>query len=256
MIKSRVYLAGLALAVAAAAAHADVSVTPTVVSDYDFRGYTQSGKDPALQIGLDYSGGPIHVGAWTSNINFGPGSAKTELDFLADYSFGSDATAKFNTGIVYYTYPGHEGLTYPEAWISATKGWFSVAYHYGWAWPDYTVSNPSADTNAEASYAEGNVTVPIGGTGFSVAGHVGYSFGQYWNHVDLDAKAAGVSGSGEYVDWSVAVSKSFGNFNAALKYVDSNGVDFSTSSGPYKDIFSNDGRVILSVSTTLPWATK
>jgi uncharacterized protein (TIGR02001 family) len=238
-MKSRVYLAGLALTVAAVAAHADVSVSPSLVSDYDFRGYTQSGKDPALQISLDYSNGPIHVGAWTSNINFGPGDARTELDLLADYSFGSDDTVKFNTGVVYYTYPGHDIWTYPEAWISASRGWFSLAYHYSWAW---------SGTDYAASYVEGNVTVPIGSTGFSVGGHVGYSFGSYWSQV---GQLAG--DTGEYTDYSVSVSKSFGHFNAALKYVDSNGIDGSSTSGPYKDIFSNDGRVIFSLSTTLPW---
>jgi uncharacterized protein (TIGR02001 family) len=240
MIKSRVYLAGLALAVAAAAAHAGVSVTPAITSDYDFRGYTQSGKDPAVSVSVDYSDGPIHVGAWTSNVNFGTGDAKSELDLLVDYSFGSDEFAKFNTGIVYYTYPGHDVWTYPEAWISASKGWFQVAYHYSWAW---------SGTTQEASYVEGNVTVPIADTGFGVVGHVGYSFGQYWSAVG-DAFAD----TGDYTDYSIAVTKSFGNFAFNLKYTDSNGVDFSTDSGPYKDIFSNDGRVILSVSTTLPWA--
>jgi uncharacterized protein (TIGR02001 family) len=226
MIKSRVYLAGLALAVAAAAAHADVSVTPTVVSDYDFRGYSQSGKNPALQIGVDYSSGPIHAGAWTSNIDFGPGDAKSELDLLADYTFGSDETVKVNTGLVYYMYPGHDVWTYPEAWAIASKGWFSVGYAYSWAW---------SGTNAEASYVQGNVTVPIGDTGFSVTGHAGYSFGQYWSDF-------------EYVDYSVGVAKSFGNFNTSLKFV---GSDQDTIKA---DVFNNEDRVILSVSTTLPWA--
>jgi uncharacterized protein (TIGR02001 family) len=226
MIKSRVYLAGLALAVAAAAAHADVSVTPTVVSDYDFRGYSQSGKNPALQIGVDYSSGPIHVGAWTSNVDFGPGDAKSELDLLADYTFGSDDTVKVNTGVVYYTYPGHDVWTYPEAWVTASKGWFSAGYAYSWAW---------SGTDKEAHYVQGNVAVPIGDSGFSVTGHAGYSFGPYWTDY-------------EYVDYSVGVSKSFGNFATALKFVASDQTVIKS------DVFNNEDRVILSVSTTLPWA--
>ncbi|MFO1265469.1 MAG: TorF family putative porin [Rubrivivax sp.] len=225
-MKSRVYLAGLALSVAAVAAHADVSVTPTVVSDYDFRGYSQSGKNPALQIGADYISGPIHIGAWTSNVDFGPHDAKSELDLLADYTFGSDDTVKFNTGVVYYMYPGHDVWTYPEAWVTASRGWFSLGYAYSWAW---------SGTSDEASYIQGNVTVPIGETGFGVAGHVGYSFGQYWS-------------SYEYTDWSLGVTKSFGNFNVALKYVGSDQVEITS------DVFNNQDRVLLSVSTTLPWA--
>ena len=233
MSKSRVHMAGLALAVAAALAHADMSVTPTVVSDYDFRGYSQSGKKPALQLGLDYSSGPIHVGAWASNIDFGPGEARTEVDVLADYSFGSDDTVKMNTGVVYYTYPGHDEWTYPEAWVSASKGWFSAAYHYGWAWS--IVSSGHSVDKKTGSYAEGNVAVPIGTTGFSVTGHVGYSFGQYWS-------------GNEYVDYSVGVAKSFGNFVTALKLVTSDQRVIKS------DYFNNEDRLILSVSTTLPWA--
>lgn len=231
-MKSRVYLAGLALTVAAYAAHADVTVSPSLVSDYDFRGYSQSGKSPALQIGLDYASGPIHVGAWTSNVDFGKGDAKTELDLLADYSFGSDETVKFNTGVVYYTYPGHDEWTYPEAWVTATRGWFSLGYHYGWAWP--VVSAGHGVDSLEGSYIEGNVTVPLGDSGFSAAGHVGYSFGQYWSSI-------------EYTDWSLGVSKTLGKFNVALKYVGSDQVE-NTS-----DVFNNQDRVILSVGTTLPW---
>jgi len=233
-MKSRVYLAGLAMAVAAMAAHADVSVSPTLVSDYDFRGYSQSGKDPALQISLDYSSGPIHVGAWTSNVNFGKRDAKTELDFAADYSFGSDETVKFNTGVVYYTYPGHDEWTYPEAWISASRGWFSLGYHYGWAWPIVDTASHTQVDSMDGSYVEGNVTVPLGESGFSVAGHVGYSFGQYWS-------------SYEYTDWSLGLSKGLGKFNVALKYVGSDQVENSS------DVFNNQDRVILSVGTTLPW---
>jgi uncharacterized protein (TIGR02001 family) len=233
MMRLRVYLAGLALALAAAVAHADVSVTPALVSDYDFRGYSQSGKSPALQIGLDYSSGPIHVGGWTSNIDFGPGDAKTELDLIADYSFGSDALANFNAGVIYYTYPGHDEWAYPEVWLSASKGWFSLSYYYGWAWP--VVADGRNVDSQDGHYVEGSVTVPIGDSGFDVTGHVGYSFGQFWT----DA---------EYADYSVGVSKSFGNFSAELKFVGSSQDTIKS------DIFNNEDRVILSVSTTLPWA--
>ena len=54
MIKSRVLLAG-ALLVAAGAANAGVTVTPAVVSDYDFRGISQSAKDPAFQLSVNYT---------------------------------------------------------------------------------------------------------------------------------------------------------------------------------------------------------
>ena len=48
MFKARAILAGLTLA-AAATAQAGLSVTPAVVSDYDFRGISQTAAEPALQ---------------------------------------------------------------------------------------------------------------------------------------------------------------------------------------------------------------
>ncbi|MFT3907581.1 MAG: TorF family putative porin [Steroidobacteraceae bacterium] len=227
MTKARVYLAGIALAAAASAAQADITFTPTLTSDYDFRGYTQTAKDPAMQLGVDAVSGPIHVGAWGSNVNFG--SSSTELDFVADYTFGSDDSFfKTNTGLVYYTYPGaYTTGSYPEIWVSLSHGWFSVAEHYSWDW---------AGLGTDANYIEGNLSIPLGDSGFGVSLHGGYSSGQYW---DTD----------DYTDYSIGVTKSFGAFNFALKYVDSNATyDKST------DVFSADGRAILSVSTTLPWA--
>lgn len=232
-MKSFVLASGLALTMVAVAARAELSVTPAVVSDYDFRGFSQSGKDPALQVGVDYTTGPFHIGAWGSNVDFGPGDAKGELDLLADYSFGSDETLNLNTGIVYYVYPGHDEWNYPEVWINASRGWFSASYYYGWAWP--IVSDGDRVDTQSGHYLSGEMTVPIGESGFDVTAHVGYSFGSYWTDY-------------EYTDYSVGVAKSFGHFDAELKYVGSDQVENED------DIFNNEDRLILSVSTTLPWA--
>jgi len=54
MIKSRITLAGALLAVAGAA-NAGFSVTPTVTSDYDWRGISQTMEDPAFQLGVNWT---------------------------------------------------------------------------------------------------------------------------------------------------------------------------------------------------------
>ncbi|HEY0683296.1 MAG TPA: TorF family putative porin [Steroidobacter sp.] len=48
-------LAAMSLLTLSAAANAGVSSTWTLVSDYDFRGITQSAQDPAVQASLDYA---------------------------------------------------------------------------------------------------------------------------------------------------------------------------------------------------------
>ena len=48
-------LATLGLLAAAAAAQAEVSSTWTLTNDYDFRGASQSAKDPAVQASIDWA---------------------------------------------------------------------------------------------------------------------------------------------------------------------------------------------------------
>ncbi len=51
---------------------AQFSSTWTAVSDYDFRGFSQSAKNPALQASADYAFGEsgFSMGAWASNVDF------------------------------------------------------------------------------------------------------------------------------------------------------------------------------------------
>ena len=51
---------------------AQFTSTWTAVSDYDFRGFSQSAKGPALQGSADYAFGEsgFAVGAWASNVDF------------------------------------------------------------------------------------------------------------------------------------------------------------------------------------------
>jgi uncharacterized protein (TIGR02001 family) len=235
MIKARVLLAGISLA-AASAAQAGLSVTPTVTSDYDFRGISQTAAQPALQLGVDYSGGPFHVGAWASNIEWGPSyKGTTELDVLADYTFGSDATAKVNVGIVDYTYPRMTDQNTPEAWVTVSKNWFSGSVHYANDW----------FTLGKSWYVEGNGTFPIGKSGFSVLAHIGNSSGTAWKGI-------------EYTDYSVGLSKGFGNFTGTVKYIGSDAAELNSAQSlavyGKKNVFETRDRVVLSISTTLPWA--
>jgi len=235
MTKGRVYLAGLTLAVVATAAQADITFTPAVVSDYDFRGVSQNAKDPALQLGVDTTSGPIHVGAWTSQVNFGGSS--TEIDWVADYTFGGEETVKWNSGIVYYTYPG--GVSYPEVWFMGTKGWFSAAVRYSHDW---------ANTSQDAAYFEGNVAFPLGDSGFSVTAHYGMSDGQAFTYATSPTTEFDAS----YSDYSIGVAATLGKFNLALKWVD-NDIDDDSPLFSTDDVLNTEDRVILSVSTTLPW---
>jgi uncharacterized protein (TIGR02001 family) len=261
MISIRTQLAGLALVGLATVAQAGVSVTPALTSDYDFRGITQTANDPAFSVGVDYYTGPVHLGAWTSNVQFDSsetsqkffGAKHTEIDYIVDYSGGDDKTFKYNFGFVDYTYPGQTYFDFPELWVTLSKGWLSGSLHYSWDWNGASIiSAATGGPGASAYYVELNGSWPIGGSGFAISAHAGDSWGDYWDNY---------GNTGSYQDYNVGLTKSFGNFNFALKYIDTSSYwdssDKKPSLGaPNEDVASGKGRAVLSVSTTLPWASK
>ncbi|MFM1885569.1 MAG: hypothetical protein RL026_726 [Pseudomonadota bacterium] len=232
MTQSKILLAGALLAFAGAAS-AEVSVTAALTSDYDFRGITQTAEDPAFSLSLNYAhDSGFYAGLWGSNVEFGPGDPSIEIDAFAGFS-GGDAEESFgyDIGAVYYTYQGLSEANTPEIYAGISKGWFAGKLWYSW---DF------GGVGDSAYYVETNGTWGLP-SDFSLLAHVGYSGGSYWDNAN----------GGGYFDYSVGVSRSFGNFDVALKYVD--GSDLP--SGPSK-VFSTDGKIWASISTTLPWGAE
>ena len=66
-----------------------------IVSDYVFRGVTQTTNNAAIQGGLDWdTGAGFHFGTWASSINFNDGNkATTEVDLYGGYGGASWATS-------------------------------------------------------------------------------------------------------------------------------------------------------------------
>ena len=88
MIKSRIAAGAALLAVAGVAGAGSFSVTPTIASDYDWRGFSQTDPDQdgdvAFQLGGTYSfDNGFYVGAWGSNVDFG--ASKPDFCALADF---------------------------------------------------------------------------------------------------------------------------------------------------------------------------
>ena len=101
---------------------ASVSVNLAVTTDYVFRGYTQTGEDAAVQGGLDWADSSgWYVGAWASNIDFGPGDdASIEVDIYGGYAWEANDVS-YDVGLLYYAYPGADsssGYDFIEAYAS------------------------------------------------------------------------------------------------------------------------------------------
>lgn len=226
-------LAALGLLGAATAANAEVSSTWTLTNDYDFRGASQSAKDPAIQGSIDYAADSgWYVGAWGSNVDFGD-DIDYEVDLYTGFSGGVEDGLGWDVGFVYYAYPDDSDANYPEIYGKLNYGLFSGGLYY---------SNDWINSGENSIYLTGDVSVPLP-QDFSLNLHAGYSTGDYFS--DLHT---------EYFDYSVGVGYTVGNFDLGLKYVDTS-LDDGDEWFSGDDINNTEGRVIFSISTTFPWAT-
>jgi uncharacterized protein (TIGR02001 family) len=266
-------LAGLgivALALASGAAYSEVSSTVTVASEYDFRGITQSALDPAFQASLDWSGeSGLYASLWGSNIDFGnyvpddayipPGGLdpdaepeeesvdlNVEVDAVLGYAGSFTEDLGYDAGVTYYKYlgGGNNGdidYNYFESFAGVSYKILSTKVWYAW---DFSNSGDSA------WYAEANVDYPLPYE-LGLALHYGYSGGDYWTNDD--------NGLSEYYDFSVGLTRSFGRFDFAVKYIDGSDLKDSDCSRSAVScggdpVFSSQAVVFASISTTFPWA--
>lgn len=231
----------LGLLTIAGAANAEVSSTWTLTNDYDFRGNTQTAKDPAVQASLDYAAdGGWYIGAWASNVDFGD-ETDYEIDWYTGFSGESEGGLGWDVGLVYYTYDESD-LNYPEIYGGVTYQWFEGKIWYSNAFSGDAAEDAARENTGSADtaawYVEGNATIPLPAD-FSLLLHAGLSTGDYWDNVAGD----------DIIDYSIGVGYTAGNFELGLKYVDTDAGDAEIT----EDVFNNEGRVIFTVATTFPW---
>jgi len=210
-------LAALGLMTMAGIAQADVTGTATIVSDYDWRGWTQTNYNPALQMSIDYaSAGGWYVGAWGSNIDWIDDDSKTEVDFYTGFKGATDGGLGWDVGVVYYSYPGASDVNTAELYgkLSYSVVTGQVAY-----------TDNYFDSGEAAYYVALDAAIPTGPLSLNL--HAGMS--------DGDAFTDSVS------DYSIGVSYTASKLTLGMKWVAQDSDGFS------------DDRVILSLGTALPW---
>jgi len=214
-----------ALIAATGAAQAEVSANIAAVSDYIFRGVSQTSK-AAVQGGLDFSDeSGLYAGTWMSNVNFGGGQ---EVDLYA--GFGAEANGiGYDVNVLYYWYPDSGGdqtgseLDYAEVTGGLSFGPASVSVSYT-IWGE-TNSGPFEDGDL---YYKAGVDLPVGdalGNGLSSNVFVGY-----YDFNDTSGDAA------SYLHWGASVAKDAGDFGSvSVNYEQTDGdknQPVATADGP------------------------
>ena len=197
-------LAALAVALAAtggvlvpAVSQAQVAYNVGAVTDYRYRGISQSRLKPALQGGVDYTAGAFYVGAWASTIkwvkDFG-GDAGVEIDVYGGYKGEISKELTYDVGVLTYVYPSNKlnpSANTTEIYGALTYGPATLKYSH--ALTD-TFANPDSKNSF---YVDLSAAFDVG-SGLMLTPHIGYQ------------KIKGpFADPGSYTDYALTLSKDF-----------------------------------------------
>jgi uncharacterized protein (TIGR02001 family) len=116
-------LATATMSMISGTAHAEgltITGNLALTTDYEFRGFSQTQHDPAIQGGFDLTDGDFYAGIWASNVDFGSSvHVPMELDLYAGWR-PKIGPVSADFGVIAYTYPsahdtGFGDWTYYEA---------------------------------------------------------------------------------------------------------------------------------------------
>ena len=203
-------VAGAAVAVggamAPAVSQAQVSYNVGAVSDYRYRGISQTRLKPAMQGGVDYTAGGLYVGAWASTIKWiedAGGGANVELDLYGGYKGEFSKGFGYDVGVLAYIYPGHDLAVSPqttEIYGALTYGPATLKY-------SHSVTNLFGfDDSKNSGYIDLAATFEIT-DGWMITPHIG-------RQTVKNTSAA------SYTDASLTVFKDFSGLVVSLGVVD------------------------------------
>lgn len=176
------------------------------VSDYRFRGVSQSDNHSTLQGSFTYTT-PVglYASVWGSGVDFGDGGPHTEIDYIVGWGVNVSKDIDFDVQVNRYTYPGSSALDYNEL---ITKTTFAKQYSLTVAY-----SNDMLNTSTDGWY-------------YALGGEWGLPADFALNaNVGRNTFERGVAR--DYTDWNVGVSRNVGPVNLGLGYygTDGNGRD-------------------------------
>jgi uncharacterized protein (TIGR02001 family) len=200
----------------------------TLISDYRFRGVTQTNGDAALQTTLNLNTRPgFYVGTFISTID---GSGKTpaltgygdaEVDIYGGFTKTLSNGIGTDVGLLYYYYPGgrdgqNTDFFEPYASISYTIGpvGTKLGAAYAWGGQKGLAGFDVHGGNDDNIYVYGEASAAIPTTPVTLKGHLGYSKGS------LGSLNIPDSNDNSYFDWSVTAEAVGGPFKVGVSYVD------------------------------------
>lgn len=240
-------LAAVGLMLAATPAYAQEETGPFtvtgsvgLVTDYRFRGVSQSDEKMAVQGGITVSHDTgFYTGVWASNLaGWGTfGGSNTELDLILGYKKEVTPGITVDVGATWYMYPGgfnNTDFIEPYVKLSGSIGPASATLGVAYApkqealGPAYLSSQDIADNfefgptqpgaKSDNLYIYGDIAGGIPNTPVTLKAHLGHSNGNR----GLGVFGTSVSPTGDYWDWSIGADLAVGPVVLGIAYIDTN----------------------------------
>jgi uncharacterized protein (TIGR02001 family) len=229
----------LALSAASLPAFADEPANPlsfnaSVVSDYRYRGISQTRLKPALQGGFDYAApSGFYVGAWASTIKWikdAGGDANAEIDLYGGYKTEVAPGLTLDVGLLQYYYPSNKLSTSAdtlEVYGALSFGPVTAKYSHS------TTNLFGAPDSKGSGYFDVTANFDLG-DGFTLTPHVGH---QTVKH------ASALS----YTDYSLTLAKDFSGLILSAAIV---GTDAKKDLFTVKDKFLGKTSLVIGLKKT------
>lgn len=189
-----------------------VTGNAAVVTDYRFRGISQTDKRFALQGGITVTHeSGFYVSTWGSSIDdYVANGSDQELDLIAGYSKTIGA-ATIDAGVLYYYYPNSGGVNSdffePYASIKGTFGPATAKLSAAYA-PKQNALSIGAGRE-DNLYVAGDLSASVPNTPLGVSAHLGHNFSR--SYITFGEK---------YTDWSVGATYTWSHLTFGISYVD------------------------------------
>ena len=204
------------------------------VSDYRYRGISQSRLKPAVQGGVDFTKGGLYLGTWASTIKWvkdagtlsgvDAGNANVEIDIYGGVKGEISKGLAYDIGGLYYWYPGNKYSKVPggasadtfEIYGALSYGVFTAKY-------SHSLTHAFGTNNSRGSgYLDLSATFDIG-NGMTLIPHFGRQEIRHYGHL-------------AYNDYALTLAKDLGNgvsLSAAMVGTNADKSAFVTPSGKF-----------------------
>ena len=231
-----------------------INGTVAVVSDYRFRGVSQTDKQFAIQGGLTVTHeSGFYLSAWgssTSGYVVAAANAKQEIDLIGGYSHTFKGGLKVDGGVLYYFYPRD-----PSPGVSSDffEPYFDVSKTFGPVSAKATINyapaqkalklDQSTGPSHDNVYLAGDFSVAIPKTPLGLTAHIGHTFGPSW----LASDSVGDTG---YTDWGLGATATYKMLTLGVSYVDTDAKFFYTPPGTTKTTNLAGSGVVVSLTAS------